>query len=325
MMNKISLIIVVSIGVISTVVNAEWVVRDANIMGTTIHAEVWHEELATAEKAADMVLQTMEEINQSMSPYIESSELSLVNREAASKVLPISPALYSVIDQSLGYSTKTAGAFDITFASVGYLYNYRESIRPDQAQLDEQLAGVNFQHIELGESDNTIHFKRDGVRIDLGGIAKGYAVDLAVERAQKLGIEHISVTAGGDTRILGDRLGRPWIIGIRHPMNKEKVIAKIPLVNEALSTSGDYERYFDEDGVRYHHIIDPKTGDSARSVRSVTILGPRAIDTDALSTSVFVMGPIKGLQLLESLQGIEGIIVDKQGNLLFSSGLKNVD
>jgi thiamine biosynthesis lipoprotein len=322
---KLVLMLTVFIGSISSVLSGEWVIRDAQIMGTTIHVEVWHEDVVIAEQAAVVVLHAMEEVNQSMSPYIESSELSLVNREAALKVLPISDELYSVIDQSLQYSAKTSGAFDITFASVGYLYNYRESVRPNQAQLDEQLIGVNFKHIELNEADKSIHFKREGVRIDLGGIAKGYAVDLAVERAKKLGIEHISVTAGGDTRILGDRLGRPWVIGIRHPMNKDKVIAKVPLVDEALSTSGDYERYFDENGVRYHHIIDPKTGDSARSVRSVTILGPNAIDTDALSTSVFVMGPTKGLQLLELLQGIEGIIVDKQGNLLFSSGLQNID
>ena len=100
-------------------------------------------------------------------------------------------------------------------------------------------------------------------------------MDLAIQKAKQLGVENILVSAGGDTRILGDRGGRPWVIGIRHPMDKTKVIAKIPLVDEALSTSGDYERYFDEDGVRYHHIIDPKTGDSARSVRSVTILGPK--------------------------------------------------
>ncbi len=109
---------------------------------------------------------------------------------------------------------------------------------------------MNYRYIELNPRDRTIHFKREGVHIDLGGIAKGYAVDLAVTRAQDLGIEHILVSAGGDSRIMGDRLGRPWIIGIRHPMDKEKVIAKIPLVNEAFSTSGDYERYFDEDDVR---------------------------------------------------------------------------
>ncbi|MDW3094868.1 MAG: FAD:protein FMN transferase [Gammaproteobacteria bacterium] len=325
-MNKIILLISVFIfSASSLALSAEWVVRDAKIMGTTIHTEVWHEDITIAQQAAELVLKTMDEVNQSMSPYLESSELSLVNRDASSKVIQISSELFSVINQSLAYSVKTAGAFDITYASVGYLYNYRKSIRPNQTQLEEQLTGVNFRFIDLNKSDQTIHYKHKGVRIDLGGIAKGYAVDLAVERAKKLGIEHISVTAGGDTRILGDRLGRPWVIGIRHPMNKDKVIAKIPLVNEALSTSGDYERYFDEDGVRYHHIIDPKTGDSARTVRSVTILGPKAIDTDALSTSVFVMGSIKGLQLLESLDKIEGIIVDKNGNLLFSSGLQNLD
>jgi thiamine biosynthesis lipoprotein len=162
------------------------------------------------------------------------------------------------------------------------------------------------------------------VRIDLGGIAKGFAVDLAIEKAVQSGVENILVTAGGDSRILGDRAGRPWVIGIRHPMDKNRVIAKLPLADESLSTSGDYERYFDEDGVRYHHILDPKTGDSARDVRSVTILGPQAMDTDALSTSVFVMGPKKGLELLDRLPGIEGIIVDQNGNLLFSGGLQNL-
>lgn len=309
------------------VIASDWVIRDAEIMGTTIHAEVWHEDETLAEKAAELVLTTMHEVNHRMSPYIVSSELSVINREAAVKSLKLSNELYGVIGRSLYYSDLTQGAFDVTFASVGYLYDYRQSVRPSSSKIEQNLAGVNFEHIVLGndKSVKTIHFKHKDVRIDLGGIAKGYAVDLAVDRAKNLGIEHILVTAGGDTRISGDRNGRPWVIGIRHPMNKEKVIAKIPLVNEALSTSGDYERYFDEDGVRYHHIIDPKTGDSAREVRSVTILGPSAIDTDALSTSVFVMGAKQGLELLESLPEIEGIVVDKNANLFFSSGLQNVE
>ena len=210
---------------------------------------------------------------------------------------------------------------------MGYLYDYRKEIRPSKSDIQQQLAGINYRFIELDDSKpaKTIHFTRNNVRIDLGGIAKGYAVDLAIERAQRRRIEHILVTAGGDTRILGDRNGRPWVIGIRHPLDKKTVIAKIPLVNKALSTSGDYERYFDEDGVLYRHIIDPITGDSAREVHSVTVLGPSVMDTDALSTSVFVMGAKKGIELLESLEGVEGIVVDKDANLLFSSGLQNVE
>jgi len=303
----------------------EWVVRDAEIMGTTIHAEVWHQDKHIAQQVADLVIQTMHEVNQSMSPYIETSELSLINKNAASEVLPVTDELYAVIDRALYYSQATNGAFDITFASVGYLYDYRNAVRPTESDIQQQLQGVNYKHIVLDANNKTIHFKQPQVRIDLGGIAKGYAVDLAISRAQAYGVERIFVSAGGDTRIHGDRQGRPWVIGIRHPLNREKVIAKIPLVNEALSTSGDYERYFDEDGVRYHHIIDPKTGDSARKVHSVTILGPTAMDTDALSTSVFVLGAREGLALLESLEGIEGIIVDNEANLLFSSGLQNIE
>ena len=324
-MNKVLLIILLLGWHCTQMSFAEWVVRDAEIMGTTIHTEVWHADKRIAELAADRVLTIMEDVNQGMSPYIETSELSLLNREAANKPIAISPALFSIIQKSYEYSELTSGAFDITFASVGYLYNYRESVRPSETLLNKQLEGVNYRFLSLDESTNSVFFKHTDVRIDLGGIAKGYAVDKAISSVKELGVENILVAAGGDTRILGDRQGRPWIIGVRHPIDKQRVIAKIPLANEALSTSGDYERYFDEDGVRYHHIIDPKTGDSARSVRAVTILGPFAVDTDALSTSVFVLGPEKGMKLVESLVEIEAIIVNQEGNLLYSSGLQNIE
>ena len=302
----------------------QWVVRDGQAMGTTIHTEVWHQDQRLAEQVADEVINIMNHVDQLMSPYIESSELSLVNRQASQAPVQISDELFKVIERSIFYSELTHGAFDITYASIGYMYDFREAIRPSRNQLDSHVRYINYKNIVLDPSDNSVFFRDPNVRIDLGGIAKGFAVDLAIEKAAQSGVENILVTAGGDSRILGDRAGRPWVIGIRHPMDKNRVIAKLPLADESLSTSGDYERYFDEDGVRYHHILDPKTGDSARDVRSVTILGPQAMDTDALSTSVFVMGPKKGLELLDRLPGIEGIIVDQNGNLLFSTGLQNL-
>lgn len=302
----------------------QWVVRDGQAMGTTIHTEVWHQDPQLAEQVADEVINIMNHVDQLMSPYIESSELSLVNRQASQAPVQISDELFKVIERSIFYSELTHGAFDITYASIGYMYDFREAIRPSRNQLDSHVQYINYKNIVLDPSDNSVFFRDPNVRIDLGGIAKGFAVDLAIEKAAQSGVKNILVTAGGDSRILGDRAGRPWVIGIRHPMDKNRVIAKLPLADESLSTSGDYERYFDEDGVRYHHILDPKTGDSARDVRSVTILGPQAMDTDALSTSVFVMGPKKGLELLDRLPGIEGIIVDQNGNLLFSGGLQNL-
>ena len=130
------------------------------------------------------------------------------------------------------------------------------------------------------------------------------------------------MTAGGDSRVIGRRWGRPWQIGVRHPRDKHKLVAKIPLENVAVSTSGDYERYFEQDGVRYHHIINPSSGDSAREVQSVTIIGPDATSTDALSTSLFVMGRKNGLQLINRLPEFDAIVVDNKGRLHYSEGLE---
>ena len=150
---------------------------------------------------------------------------------------------------------------------------------------------------------------------------KGHAVDRSIALLQQMGIRQASVTAGGDSRMIGDRWGRPWNIGVRDPRDADKLAAVIPLQDLAVSTSGDYQRYFEEDGVRYHHIIDPASGDSARELRSVTIIGPDATTTDALSTSVFVLGLEKGLALVNRLDGIDAILVDGTGRLHYSDDL----
>jgi thiamine biosynthesis lipoprotein len=129
------------------------------------------------------------------------------------------------------------------------------------------------------------------------------------------------VNAGGDTRLLGDRRGKPWIVGVRDPRNEGKMVTRLPLENEAISTSGDYERYFEEDGVRYHHILVPGTGEVARAVRSATIIGPDATLTDGLSTTVFVLGVERGMELVSRLPGVEAVIVDKDGRIFYSDGL----
>jgi len=139
---------------------------------------------------------------------------------------------------------------------------------------------------------------------------------------QSRGISHALVTAGGDSRILGDRLGTPWVVGIRHPDRKDEVIARIPLEDAAFSTSGDYERYFDEDGVRYHHIIDPRTGRSASKVRSATIIGPTATRTDGLSKTAFILGPERALEIYNRLDDIDAILVTPDGRVLYTKGLE---
>ena len=173
----------------------------------------------------------------------------------------------------------------------------------------------------LDPATTTVRFSQPGVRIDLGGIAKGYSVDRGIAILQQAGIKHAFVSAGGDSRIIGDRFGKPWIVGIRHPDRKDEVILRLPLVDTAISTSGDYERYFDENGVRYHHIIDPKTGQSARKVRSATTIAATATRTDGLSKTAFVLGAEKAIEIYDALGDVDAVLVTPDGRVLYTKGL----
>lgn len=302
--------------------SADWYSRIEAIMGTEVRVELWHDEETAAKAAMSAVMDEMHRIDALMSPYKPDSELSRINREAAQKPIAISREMFDLIARSLEFSRLSGGAFDITFSSVGYLYDYREHIKPSDAQIAKALPGVNYRHLQLDRKRGTIHFARPGVRIDLGGIAKGYAVDNCIALLKKRGITNAIVTAGGDSRLLGDRRGRPWNVGIRDPRRRDDVVMVLPLADVAISTSGDYERYFEEDGVRHHHIINPKTGKSASGVRSVTVIGPDGVTTEGLTKSVFVRGPRDGMRLIESLPNVDAIIIDATGNIFYSERLR---
>ena len=173
----------------------------------------------------------------------------------------------------------------------------------------------------LDRAERSIFFKTAGVRINLGGIAKGYVVEQAAAMLRERGVEHALLNAGGDTRVIGDRRGQPWIVGIRHPRVADEVVTRLPLVDEAISTSGDYERYFEENGHRYHHIINPATGRPTEGILTVTVIGPDGTMTDGLDTAIFVLGVDKGLELIESYPEYETIIVDAAGKVSYSNGL----
>jgi thiamine biosynthesis lipoprotein len=317
----ISLLLTVSI---STPSSAAWVSQQAAIMGTRIGVELWHEDEAAAQRAIDAVLAEFRRLDKALSPYIESSELYRVNQEASQRPVDISQEFFELLQTSLDYARLTDGAFDITFASIGYQYDYRKGIKPDDQAITDALPLINYRLIRLDTAANTVAFEREGMRIDLGGIAKGYAVDRAISLLQRHGIEHALISAGGDSRLLGDHRGRPWNIGIQAPRKEGALAAVLPLSETAISTSGDYERYFERDGVRYHHIISPKTGRSAGELRSVTILGPNATRTDALSTSVFVLGLKQGLALIDRMEDVEAVIIDSQGFMHMSKGMEDI-
>ena len=305
----------------NSLAHAEWLAREEAIMGTRIAVEVWHDDPAEATRAIDAVIAEMHRIDELMSTYKPESQLSRVNRDAPAGPVRVDAELARLVARALQFSEMSGGAFDVTYASVGYMYDYRAGVHPTDAQIAAALPAINWRHVVVDQAASTIRFLRPGVRIDLGGIAKGHAVDASIALLAARGIRQATVTAGGDSRILGDRRGRPWVVGIRHPDDRERIIARIPLEDAAISTSGDYERFFDEGGVRYHHIIDPKTGKSPRGVRSVTIIAPESTLAEGLTKSVFILGPERGLPIVEAQADCDAVVVMADGRVIYSKGL----
>jgi thiamine biosynthesis lipoprotein len=308
---------------------AQWHQKSFHVMGAQAHVEFWLEDSknesetkAIAGKLITQVEQEMHRIDAAMSPYKDTSELSLVNRQAGIEAITISKELFELLQDAHKISELTEGTFDITYASVGYQYDYRKHQKPNQAFIDKNLSAINYRSVLLDADKSSVRFSNAAVKIDLGGIAKGHAVKRCLAILKLAGVEHAIVSAGGDTGLLGDRRGRPWYVGIKHPRADDKTAVQLPLSDEAISTSGDYERYFIEDGVRYHHIINPKTGDSARKVVSVSIIGKNPTYVDALSTAIFVKGLQQGMALINQLPEYEAIIIDNQQTLHASKGLQ---
>jgi thiamine biosynthesis lipoprotein len=301
---------------------AGWVGDGMDLMGTRVSVELWHDDEKRGRELVSEVMEEYRRIDREMSTYKPDSEISFVNARAAEKPLAIGAELYSMIDRSLQLSVASYGAFDITYDSVGYLYDFRARKRPTELEIEQHLGAVDYRHVVLDAAKGTVYFTQPGVRINLGGIGKGYAVQHAADMLRAKGVEHALLNAGGDTRVIGDRRGQPWIVGIRHPRLENEVITRLPIVDEAISTSGDYERFFEEDGKRYHHVINPRTGRPTEGILTVTVIGPDGTMTDGLDTAIFVLGAEEGLAMIEKYPEYEAIIVDSSGKVSYSSGLE---
>ncbi len=310
---------------------AGWLKREEAIMGTAISVELWCDERRAGEAACAAVMDEMHRIDRCMSPHKPASELSRINRLAARQAVPLSEEMTRLLARAIAFSRQSAGAFDITYAAVGRLYDYRRRVRPTPAALARARECVGWQMLELDTQAGTLRFEREGMCIDLGGFAKGHAVDNATALLQQRGVRHAYVAAGGDSRVIGDRRDRPWSVAIRDPRRAGEVIAVLPLVDTAVSTSGDYERYIDVPGnseaphsgtaERCHHLIDPATGRSPQHLRSVTVLAADGLTSEALSKTLFVMGAERGLAWLAAQHpDVDAVLVDAQGRLHTSAG-----
>ena len=285
------------------------------IMGTLVEITV----IPANEKAIREAFEALKKVDALMSTYKEDSEISILNREGKAQV---SEETLEVIEDAIKFSELTDGAFDITCRPLINLWKKakKEEKVPTEEEIEEAISLVGYQRIIL--EGNQIRLEKKGMQIDLGGIAKGYAVDKAIEALKKNNIKRALVNAGGDLYALGtDRQGEKWQIGVQDPREEDKIIDIIKVKDRAVATSGDYRRYFTLEGKRFSHIVNPKTGLTVQDVpMSVTIIGSDATTTDALSTGVFVLGPEEGMKLIESLPEVEGMIISEGMKKLTSEG-----
>jgi FAD:protein FMN transferase len=299
---------------------AGWRRGDAAIMGTAVRVDLWADEPDAGDAAIAAVMAEMHRIDRAMSPHKPDSELSRVNTGAGERAVEVSGEMFALLARALSFSRLSGGAFDITYASVGHLFDYRAGVRPSDAQIEQARRAIGWRHLHLDARDRTVRFGLPGMRIDLGGFAKGHAVDNATTILRGRGVQHAIVSAGGDSRVIGDRRGEPWTVAVRHPRRAHDAVAVLPLADCAISTSGDYERGFDEGAVRWHHIVDPATGRSPDHLHSVTILAEDGLTAEALSKTVFVLGIERGLPLVESVPGADAVVVDAHGTLHSTAG-----
>jgi thiamine biosynthesis lipoprotein len=292
-------------------------------MGTVIEITLIADDGEAANQAALRAFQEMKRIEQLMSPRIESGDVFRINQSSGKEWVEISPETIQVIKKAQEISELSEGGFDITIAPLTELWRKakEKKIPPSAEEVKEKLGLVNFKNIEM-DREGRVFLKKKGMAIDLGGIAKGYAVDRAFELLKSLGYKNLIVNAGGDLRVGGLKNSQPWSIGIQNPRESKNFLVKISVSDMAVTTSGDYEKFFIYQGKRYHHIFDPKDGFPTEGCQSVTTLCKEGMTADALATAVFVLGPEKGYTLCQKLVGLGCLIVDKEGKIIFSPGLK---
>jgi len=293
--------------------------RSALIMGTVVDVRVYGEDEKRLEKALDEAFAEMSRVEQIFSNHIASSEISQLS--AATEPLVLSLETVALLKRGQQIALQSSGAFDMTLGAVKKLWNIENnrSRIPTAEELADALEGTGSGALEIDGTE--VRKARAGIMVDLGGIAKGYAVDQAVRKLREYGVRSATVNAGGDIRLLGDKNGQPWRIGIQHPRQQDALLLTLKVKDQAVVSSGDYERFFEFNGVRYHHIFDPASGRPARQCQSVTVVADDAASADALATAAFVLGPVDGLKLLEDLPGVEGLVVAIDGSVLKTSGL----
>ena len=272
---------------------------------------------------AEVVFAVFRHVEDTANEWKDGSPLAAVNHAAGLHPVAIPPDLRALLQRGIQEGEETDGAFDITWGALWGAWDFRaEHPRvPSDAELAPRLRHIDFHKVRLDPGAGTAFLPDKGMVIGLGGIAKGWALDQAARALRAVGDHDFTLSAGGQVLVAGNKDGRPWRVGIRDPRGEPTdFFASLEASDTSLSTSGDYERYFLLDGVRYHHILDPHTGRPTRGLRSATVICADATRADALSTALMVLGSDRGLALAERLQGVEAVLVDDQGRVLQTRG-----
>lgn len=296
------------------------VIRTELIMGTLVEIKAYGSDKDLLERGIDDAFAEMGRLEQLLSTHIPGSEVSRLS--AATGPVQVSEETAALLVRGGQIARLSHGAFDMGLGRLKDLWGIESDMPrvPGEKEIQDALQGIGPDALQIDGLQ--VRVRTPGLKIDLGGIAKGYAVDRAVETLRRAGVMSAAVNAGGDIRLLGDRQGQPWRIGIQHPRQAGAIVATLTLQDQAVVTSGDYERYFEQDGIRYHHLFDPQTGRPARGCQSVSVIGADAASADALATAAFVLGPERGLDFLERLPGVEGLVLAADGRRLATAGLE---
>ena len=294
-------------------------------MGSSLRVAVWSADSKGAARAIDQVYAEFDRLDRILSVWQPGSEVQRLNAAAGRGPVPIGPDLRTVLETAAEASRRTGGKFDITFGALADVWRFdhdQDNRLPTAAEIGARLPLIDYTAVRVDADAGTAEILRPGVRVHLGGIGKGYAVDQGAAILRRAGYRDFLIQAGGDLFAAGHRGDRPWRAGLFDPRGGDgRTFASIELADETFSTSGDYERFFIQDGVRYHHLLDPDTGQPARMCRSVTILARNALTADWASTGVFILGPEAGMALVESLPEVEAVIVTADNEVRVSTGL----
>jgi thiamine biosynthesis lipoprotein len=306
---------------------AHLIERTHRTMGTELKVSVWTAADARADAAIAEVFGEFDRLDALMSVWKDGSDIVRLNGAAGEHAVPVSPETREVLMIANQMSEQTGGVFDVTFAALSGLWKFDDQDRdgsiPDRREIRKRLPLINYRDLVVESGAGTALLRRRGMKVNLGGIGKGYAVDRGVDILRRNGLRDFRIQAGGDMYVGGKRGDRAWRLGIRDPRGPaDRIFAALDLTDGTFSTSGDYERFFMKDGRRYHHIIDLRVGEPAALCRSVTLVTERAVIADALAKAVFILGPDEGMALIERTPGVSGVIVSAKNEISISSRLR---